>query len=78
MPVKINCPHCRQDLRLPEDLYHRPSQCPLCQGAIAVRWPRVPAAVLADGERRPCPYCGQAILRQAVKCRFCQQWLEAK
>lgn len=74
MPVKINCPHCRRDLRLPDDLYRQPCQCPLCQGAIAVRWPR--AAAARPDERRPCPRCGQSIMARAVKCRHCLQWLE--
>lgn len=38
MPVRITCPHCQQDLRLPEELYEGPVQCPRCSKAMAIRW----------------------------------------
>jgi hypothetical protein len=38
MPVKVACPHCSKDIRLPDDLYNHPAQCPLCKGAFAIRW----------------------------------------
>ena len=48
MPVRITCPHCQRDLRLPEELYDGPAQCPACKGAFAVSWPaREPAAPAA-------------------------------
>ena len=86
MPVKITCPHCRHDLRLPDALYDQPAQCPLCHGAFQVQWrfnPRALPSATADNsaapeneERRPCPECGQPILVDAVKCRWCQKWLK--
>src|SRR5438445_11508623 len=38
MPLRITCPHCHGDLRLPEHLYGGPAQCPRCGGAFAVEW----------------------------------------
>jgi hypothetical protein len=73
MPVCITCPHCRQDLRLPDDLYAGPAQCPCCAGAFAIRWKNRPRR--AASERRPCPFCGEPIKRRAVKCPFCAEWL---
>src|SRR5262249_42507801 len=69
MAVRITCPHCNQDLRLPEELYEGPAQCPKCRGAFAMRWrqgreraaapmaPRRPMPV----DRKPCPFCGEPI-----------------
>jgi hypothetical protein len=83
MPVRISCPHCHKDLRLPEDLFAGPAQCPLCSGAFGVRWgvqprrsedrkPTLPSAP----QRRPCRYCGGMIRPEAVKCRYCGEWLD--
>jgi hypothetical protein len=45
MPVKITCPHCRHALRLPDPLYDRPAQCPLCHGAFIAEWKFNPRAL---------------------------------
>ncbi len=45
MPVKITCPHCHQDLRLPDPLYDQPAECPLCHGAFAAEWKFNPRAI---------------------------------
>ena len=33
---------------------------------------------MSDSERVPCPYCGEPILADAVKCRFCGEWLDER
>jgi predicted RNA-binding Zn-ribbon protein involved in translation (DUF1610 family) len=33
--------------------------------------PALPDAAAGDGERRPCPACGEMIAASAAKCRFC-------
>jgi hypothetical protein len=38
MPARITCPHCQQELRLPDHLYDGPAQCPRCAGAFAIEW----------------------------------------
>jgi TM2 domain-containing membrane protein YozV len=30
----------------------------------------------SDQRRVPCPFCGEEILPSAVKCRFCEEWLD--
>lgn len=35
------------------------------------------AAPTDDAERRPCPACGEMIMRDAVKCRFCHEVLDS-
>jgi hypothetical protein len=81
MPTRITCPHCHHDIRLPDDLYDGPAECPYCHGAFGVRWPprarRPPPPAVPDrAERRPCPFCGGLIMAGATKCRFCGEWLE--
>jgi hypothetical protein len=45
MPVKIICPHCQRALRLPDPLYDKPAQCPLCNGAFLAEWKFNPRAI---------------------------------
>jgi hypothetical protein len=84
MPVRITCPFCCRDLRLPEELYEGPVQCPLCDGAFALRWyprgagpepsPVRPAVTIPERARR-CPFCGEPLERQAAKCPACGEVL---
>lgn len=83
MPVKIICPHCHQSLRLPDALYEKPAQCPLCRGGFAVQWrfnprmlPEVQPAENGTSPRRPCPTCGHQVLVEAVKCPECRAWIK--
>jgi hypothetical protein len=82
MPVAIPCPHCDQTLRLPDHLYDRPAQCPLCSGAFHVRWRKLrhspQASLAAEPERFPCRFCGQPIRAEALKCPFCRRWLNTE
>jgi len=85
MPVRIVCPHCLQPLRLPEELYEGPVQCPCCRGGIALRWhPRglgrvttsEPRGVLsALGQARRCRFCGAALAEAAANCPACGEQL---
>jgi hypothetical protein len=85
MPVRITCPHCHQDLRLPDHLYAGPAQCPRCGGGFAIEWPghsghEQPSAeprqgVTLDELRRPCRFCGRAIPLGVAKCPACGQRL---
>lgn len=81
MPVPVACPHCDRTLRLPDHLYDRPAQCPLCAGAFVVRWRRRrgegPAPV-PEAERLPCRFCVQPIRAEALKCPFCRRWMNTE
>lgn len=82
MPARITCPHCRRDLRLPDELYDVPAQCPLCKGAFGIHWrmsarqrpaaaDAEPLEVLAVPELRPCRACGEQIKASARRCPHC-------
>lgn len=86
MPVRIQCPHCGGASRLPEELYEGPVQCPLCDGAIALRWhPRgarqadaedIPTVRPVQEPARRCPFCGAALTQSAARCGRCGERLE--
>ncbi len=86
MPIRIQCPHCDAELRLPDALYDRPAQCPRCSGAFSVRWRRRRRTepLLAElynhtqdnGERKPCPFCGGMVRPEALKCPHCREWFQ--
>lgn len=90
MPVRIKCPHCLQELRLPNDLYYVPAQCPLCRGAMEVRWrsqferrtghrsnfPPFAEDAWESGDRQPCRYCGTPVKPWASRCSECGEWLD--
>lgn len=79
MPARITCPHCHQDLRLPEDLYEGPAECPCCEGAFAIRWHpwQLREAEGADGpgQHRPCRSCGKLVPVEARECPYCERRL---
>ena len=80
MPVRITCPHCHQDLRLPEELYEGPVECPVCGGAMAIRWVQralleekeeIPTALPAFTRARRCRVCGEPLGEDAERCPAC-------
>jgi hypothetical protein len=85
MPVRIVCPHCQQPLRLPEELYEGPVQCPRCRGGIALRWHQrglgrrltsePPGVLSALGHARRCRFCGAALTETTTKCPACGEQL---
>jgi hypothetical protein len=80
MPVRITCPHCLEPMRLPEELYEGPVQCPRCKGGIALGWhprgltrystPRPEAAPV-----RKCRFCGVELKEAAERCPGCGEHL---
>ena len=63
------CPYCFEDIgkKLPND------QCPQCslfitESLIELDYPSV--------ERKKCYFCGEAIAKEAIYCRFCKKWID--
>jgi predicted RNA-binding Zn-ribbon protein involved in translation (DUF1610 family) len=70
-----SCPKCKTRVVIPGVKLDCPEQLP-----VAVPAPPAPAPVVVlpvIGETRvPCPYCGEAIVASARKCRFCNEILD--
>jgi len=90
---KFNCPHCQQSLEAPEDMLGQTIECPSCNGSIQLPEPEAqpaPAPTSApkkkivthrsksSGNTKPCPYCGEHILRSAQKCKHCGEFLKGR
>jgi DNA-directed RNA polymerase subunit M/transcription elongation factor TFIIS len=65
------CPFCQQQFSVPEPV----SETEEIYSAEAVSEPGTyatsPAPPADEGQRQPCPMCGEMIMVDAVKCRFC-------
>jgi len=87
---KFNCPHCNQSLEAPEELLGQQINCPNCNVSIQLPKPHSSVPPTPDpikeqtvtlppkttGGIRPCPYCGEAILISAQKCKHCGEFLK--
>jgi len=86
MSIPFECPNCQRALRLPDDAAGKRIRCPKCQEISRVPDEAVEAEPVAipgileeeqevvaerDDDRRPCPACGEMIIADAAKCRFC-------
>lgn len=78
---KFNCPHCNQSLEAPEDMLGETLDCPSCGGQIALPAPERPAPAPPSPparQTRACPFCGEQILKTAVKCKHCGEFLDGR
>jgi len=76
---KLNCPHCKQSLEVPEEILGQQINCPSCNGAIKLpnQEPKTPASPPSpQNQIRACPFCGETILLAAVKCKHCGEFLD--
>jgi predicted RNA-binding Zn-ribbon protein involved in translation (DUF1610 family) len=86
MPIKFSCPACGKQTQAPDEMAGKQARCPICKQVIEVPKPDFdpdataaayqpaatpPAATGEQEERMPCPMCGEMIVRNAAKCRFC-------
>jgi predicted RNA-binding Zn-ribbon protein involved in translation (DUF1610 family) len=74
---RAKCPKCGAIIQIPVPVpalvdevvdAEEESQSSFADDEFAVE---APAAIATDGERRPCPKCGEMIQKAAIKCRFC-------
>jgi predicted RNA-binding Zn-ribbon protein involved in translation (DUF1610 family) len=84
VPIKVTCSSCGVTLSTPDSSAGKRAKCPQCAAAIDIpafdqddfeleplaAEPLVAATPAAE-DRRPCPVCGEMIMREAIKCRFC-------
>jgi predicted RNA-binding Zn-ribbon protein involved in translation (DUF1610 family) len=84
---KVRCPACLTVMAVPRQVYDAEEidEPPEVQAVYSFQEKTPPKTKLPDEEeeekkpdRRPCPMCGEMILRQAVKCRYCGEVFDPK
>ena len=79
----VNCRDC--DVSSHEHCYERVGSCPNVECRSHSNPPPTPAsgtqqiaqtAPELSGPTISCPYCGEAIMATAKKCKYCQEWLD--
>jgi hypothetical protein len=92
--IRFECPHCGQAIKAKDGMAGKLSQCPVCGGHFQIPeaipdWfgevLQEPAAPPPPPEQQPpepktksCPFCAEQILKDAVKCRFCGEFLDER
>lgn len=67
------CPHCGTVLILTdEDLEKESTQCPDCNEYFTLE------QFKEDAQFKRCPYCNEKIMREAKKCKYCQEYLDGR
>jgi len=61
-----HCPHCQQQVNIPEQLFGRRVRCPLCQQVFVAEGEEAPPAVRAAPERDVEPHRGGLILTLGI------------
>lgn len=77
--MQVQCGSCLQLVETPPGLSGGGFACPRCGAMIGIdaASPPTAAAVASPAAAgRRCPYCGEAIQDDAVKCRHCGEWLD--
>ena len=81
--AETHCVLCEKGFELAEDVYF----CAPCAGHhhVGCGHPAEPAeepdravAPAIGADERYCPHCGQAIKREALKCRFCEKTVDSR
>jgi ParB family chromosome partitioning protein len=70
--VYFLCPACDRRLKVDRACVGKKGKCQRC-GNIAIV-----SAIMEPDELKNCPSCGEKIPREAVRCRFCGEFLDAR
>lgn len=73
----IECPSCQGSIELPAPP-PKPKAPPKPQPSTAANQRPPPSRTTATADMRPCPYCGEHILRSAQKCKHCGEFLKGQ
>ena len=65
----LKCPYCFEVLEVAGE---RPTKCPHCKQAII---DELVVMEFKSLDKKKCFFCGRKILKEAIVCKFCGEWL---
>ena len=68
---RAKCPKCESPIEIPHPAAENDALDALSSPFDGLSEEEMTSGEVQQDERKPCPACGEMIVRQAVKCRFC-------
>src|SRR5579862_7458626 len=86
MSISVACPTCGSRLKAPDNAAGKTVKCPKCAAPITVPVESMPTAEMASdpppqpapqqANTRACPFCGEAVMAEAKKCKHCGETID--